>query len=233
MEIQIDATLEYGQGYNRMNYQRLERISHNCDNFDYISSQKNPFIFHIYKIFYSLTKENIKSLKVIYRNRKTQKLITLFETPNSSDVEEIKYIEFKTFEKIINAKVWLKDFSLIGFELKTDFGRNLKIGYGENGEETSITDLEEENKIVLGMGVDANLFCVNSIYFYYIDKDKYQCFFNTGLFELRSKLKMNEIFRKNIELKKQDMDEVHKLMVDICELPDTSFFPIISYLYDI
>ena len=43
--------------------------------------------------------------------------------PYSSDVEEIKYIEFKIFGKIINVKCWLKYFSLIGFELKTDFGK--------------------------------------------------------------------------------------------------------------
>ena len=195
--------------------------------------KKNPFIFSIYKIIYSLSKNNIKSLKVIYQNRKTKKLITVIETPNSSDVEEIKFVEFKGFEKIINAKVWLKENMLIGFELKTDFGRNIKIGYGEKGEETRIADLDEENNIVLGLGVEANKFGVTNIYFYYTDKDKNQRFFNTSLLELRSKLKINEDFRKNIEVKKPEMDEVHKLMIDICELPDASFFPIISYLYDI
>ena len=80
--------------------------------------------------------------------------------------------------------------------IENRFWKNLKIGYGENGEKTSITDLEDENKIVLGMGVEANQFCVSNIYFYYTDKDKYQLFFNTGLFDLRSKLKMNEELRK-------------------------------------
>lgn len=240
METQINATLEYGEGIIQSQissdyYGGNENPNHtnNYDNFDYISSEKNPFIFHIKKIKYSLSKEYIKSLKIIYLNKKTKKEISLIETPNFSENTEVISVEFNILERIINAKVWLKDNLLIGFELKTDSDRRIKIGYGEMGEETNIPDFEDEKNYILGFGIEASHFRVSSIYFYYANINKYGNNFNIGLFELKSKLKKNEEFRKKIEVNKPDMDELHKLIIDICELPDNLFFHIITYLYDI
>ena len=182
---------------------------------------------------YSLSKEYIKSLKIIYLNKKTKEEISLIETPNFSENTEVISVEFNILEKIINAKVWLKDNILIGFELKTDCNRRIKIGYGEMGEETNIPDFEDEKNYILGFGFEASHFRVSSIYFYYGNINKSGNNFNIGLFELKSKLKKNEEFRKKIEENKPDMDDLHKLIIDICELPDNLFFHIITYLYDI
>lgn len=51
-----------------------------------------------------------------------------------------------------------------------------------------------------------------------------------GLLQLRSKLKKNPEFKTQLEAKKSSLNEKQRLILDICDLPDTSFFPICSYL---
>ena len=80
------------------------------------------------------------------------------------------------------------------------------------------------------MGVQANKKRVYSIYFYYTDRKKYNNIFSPSLLFLRVKLKINDEFKNRLETKKEEMDEKHKLILDVCNLPDTQFFPIITYL---
>ena len=81
METQINATLEYGEVVIQRRYYSQLYIVEDLnslifyDSFDCISSENNPFIFHIKKIMYSLSKEYIKSLKIIYLNKKTKEEI--------------------------------------------------------------------------------------------------------------------------------------------------------------
>ena len=51
--------------------------------------------------------------------------------------------------------------------------RIIKIGHGEKGQEIIIPELEKENNIVIGFGVDANKKRVYSIYFYYLNRIRY------------------------------------------------------------
>ena len=53
---------------------------------------------------------------------------------------------------------------------------------------------------------------------------------NQGLIQLRSKLKKNETFRKEVETKKAILNEKQSLILETCDLPDTAFFPIASYI---
>ena len=52
----------------------------------------------------------------------------------------------------------------------------------------------------------------------------------TGLLQLRAKLKANEEFKKEVEANKDKLNDKQKLILETCDLPDTAFFPIISYI---
>ena len=71
---------------------------------------------------------------------------------------------------------------------------------------------------------------VSSIYSYYMDKKKYGIVFYTGLLQLRAKLKKNPEFKKEMEGKRASLNEKQKLILDTCDLPDTVFFSIASYI---
>ena len=234
MSSQVDITFEFGFCYHTAKrdpeYGEVENFTINYDKYEYIGkSGYNHFDFYINKIFYSETNEYIESLKIIYKNIKSGKSISLLETPEPEKTEQIKSIEFNKFEKIINVKIWLKDEKLIGFEMKTNHYRNIKIGYGKNGEEINIPEFENDTKIILGMGVFATKKRVTGIYFYFIDRKEYLKCFDSGLLELRAKLKMDKKFKESIEKRKNELNEKNKLVVDVCELPGAAFFSIATY----
>ena len=164
----------------------------NYDKYDYIAQSGYSFFnFDIDQIFYTETNEYIESLKIIYRNKKTGKSISLVETPEPEKTELIQNIKFKRFERIINAKIWLKNDTLIGLEIKTNCDRIIKIGSGKKGEENNIPEFENDSKIILGFGVYATKKRVTSIYFYFTDRKEYLKKINNSLLELRAKLKLN------------------------------------------
>ena len=231
MSSQIDVTLNFGFCHFNLhpNSYELENFTKNYDKYDYIGkSGYSPFDFDIDKIFYTETNEYIESLKIIYKNNRSGKSI-LLETPKPEKTEEIKSIEFKKFEKIINVKMWFKDEKLIGFEMKTDHKRELKIGYGKNGEEINIPEFENDRKIILGIGVHATKKRVTGIYFYFIDRKEYLKIFDPCLLELKAKLKMDKKFKESIDKRKNELNKKNKLLVDICELPNAIFFSIATY----
>ena len=113
--------------------------------------------------------------------------------------------------------------------MKTNHYRNIKIGYGKNGEEINIPEFENDTKIILGMGVFATKKRVTGIYFYFIDRKEYLKYFDSGLLELRAKLKMDKKFKESIEKRKNELNEKNKLVVDVCKLPGPAFFAIATY----
>ena len=140
----LEVTLEYGQGHARM----VEMEKHNeseTKNYDCSRTLGRNFIdYHINKICYNLkTNEFIQSLKIIFKNRNTGKLVTLLDT----DPEDKKPNEFQLEdnEEIIEVRVWEKKESLIGFEITTNANRSKKIGYGED-QSRKIEEFESKDK---------------------------------------------------------------------------------------
>ena len=225
----IEVTLEYGEGYNEK-YAKNEKITINCDKY-YLLNDSNRFIYHIHKIYYSLKKnEYIQSLKIEYKNILKGDFMTLLETPGVSDLEDLQIIEIKNFEEIINVKVYLKDNILIGIELKTDLNNVYKIGYGEEKDEEIFEDLENENKIILGFGVNANKFRVHSIYCYFTNRQQYyDKKYHDALLILKAKMDKNKEFKNKLDSRISEMDDIHKLIVRICKLPSQEFLNIAKY----
>ena len=225
----LEVTLEYGQGHARM----VEMEKHNeseTKNYDCSRTLGRNFIdYHINKICYNLkTNEFIQSLKIIFKNRNTGKLVTLLDT----DPEDNKPNEFQLEdnEEIIEVRVWEKKESLIGFEITTNANRSKKIGYGED-QSRKIEEFESKDKIIFGFGCQANKqYGVCSLYCYFMNKRKFGIVQYTGLLQLRAKLKANEDFKKSVVENKANLNDKQKLILETCDLADTAFFPVISYI---
>ena len=233
MSLPLDVTLNYGDCYydlTEINRDNNNTFTLNYDNYDYTAKSGYKHLdFHIKQIFYSEKNGYVESLKIIYKNKKTGKLISLLDTPEPENTKLIQNIEIKELEEIINVKIWLKKKTLTGFEIKTDFNRIIKIGHGEKGEEMIIPQFENDSKIILGFGVFASKKRVTSIYFYFTDKEKYYNIFNPCLLQIRAKLIKNQEFRENVEKRKNELNKKNKLLVDVCGLPNPIFYSIASY----
>ena len=227
--ILLQTTLEYGQGQCRM----IDMGKHNetaTINYDCVGDKGSQFLdYHIHKIFYHLrSNECIQSIQIIFKNRNTGNLETLMDT-DPKDTKKDSF-EFADNEEIKEVRVWLKKESLVGFEITTSKNRTKKIGFGED-ESIKIKEFEKGDQIIFGFGCHANQqYGVSSIYCYFMDKRKYGIVLNSGLIQLRAKLKKNEEFRKQISAKKETLNEKQKLILETCNLPDTAFFPLAAYI---
>lgn len=120
--------------------------------------------------------------------------------------------------------------SLIGFEITTNANRSKKIGYGED-QSRKIEEFESKDKIIFGFGCQANKqYGVCSLYCYFMNKRKFGIVQYTGLLQLRAKLKANDEFKKSVEANKANLNDKQKLILETCDLADTAFFPVISYI---
>lgn len=225
----LEVTLEYGQGHARM----VEMEKHNeteTKNYDCSVTLGSKFLdYHINKICYNLrSNECIQSLQLIFKNRNTGKIVTLLDTePGENKTNEFA---FDDNEEIIEVRVWEKKDSLIGFEITTNTNRSKKIGYGDD-ESRKIEEFEKRDKIIFGFGCQANLqYGVCSLYCYFMDKKKYGIVQNTGLLQLRAKLRQNPEYKKKMEAKIATLNDKQKLILETCDLADTAFFPIIFYI---
>ena len=225
------VSLEYGQGFCRM--VDMEKKGETPTKiYDCAETLGFRFLdYHLYKIKYNLRdNELIQSIQMIFKNRNNNELKCLIDTDPKSD----KKYEF-TLEDNVEIKIvryWLSNDRLTGLEITTTKKKdNVKmIGYAKNAV-GKINELEDGNKIVFGFGFNANdQYGVSSFYCYYMDKRNYGIVKHSGLFQLRAKLKCNQDFRKKLEEKKKDLTPLQNLIMEICDFPDTAFFPIASYV---
>ena len=227
----LDCSMEYGQGYNQIVGGEQDDVT---ENYDFSSTLKDEVLeYHIYKIEYSLNSNKyIQSLKMIYRNRNDGQLKALLDTINSNIKDEKEYeINFEEFEEITEVRFWVKNERLIGFSIKTNFDQIRKIGYGNDEELIKDDVIETGNNIIMGFGVQAGpKHGISSMYCYYMDKNQFGIVEYAGLLQLRSKLKIDQEFKKNLKDKKESLNEKQKLILETCDLPDTAFFPIVLYI---
>ena len=227
----IYATLDYGQGYDRM--VEMETLGQSMtQNFDCAQTLGSKFLnYRLYKIKYNLkSNEFIQSLQLIFKNTSNNQLECLLDTDPSHDKENEYTLEDDTVIKIV--RYWLNDGRITGFELTTNkkTGNIKMIGYQKNDVE-KIPEFEGKTKIILGFGVNANdQYGISSFYCYYMDKKCYGMNKHAGLIQLRAKLKQNEQFKKELEAKKSTLTEAQKLILETCDLADAVFFPIASYI---
>lgn len=238
----IYATIEHGQGYDQVIGAVEEEKTLN---YDFISDTKENglnnsnisiFDYHIKKIIYTLnSSQYIQTLKLIYKNRNDGQLKTLLDTTGSHIKDEQSFeIEFEDFEEIIEVLFYLtkKDPRLGAISIKTNLNKYKNIGSEINLDEP----VKDENvlngkNIIYGFGVHAGkLYGVSGIYCYFIDKTLYSIIVNNGLLQLRAKLKKNSDFRNQMIEKRESLNEKQKLILDSCDLPDTAFFPLASYI---
>ena len=228
----LTATLEYGQGYDQMVVSIKEEVTTNYDYADKLNEE--VLDYHIQKIIYTLNEnQNIQTLKMIYKNRIDGQLKALLDTIDShkKDEKEIE-IDFNDNEEITEVFFYLtKDNRLAALSLKTNLGKVKQIGNQGNAEAIIDENLKGGENIVFGFGVNAGQkFGVSSIYCYFMDKNKYGIILYSGLLHLRAKLKTNPQYRKIMETKRASLNEKQRLILDTCDLPDTAFFPIATYI---
>lgn len=225
------VSLEYGQGYSRM--VDMEKKGESATKiYDCTETLELKFLdYHLHQIKYNLKdNEYIQSIQMIFKNRNTNELKCLIDTDPKNDKKNEFTLEDNVEIKIV--RYWLSNDRLTGLEITTTKKKdNVKmIGYAKNNV-GKIEELEDGNKIVFGFGFNANeQYGVSSFYCYYMDKRRYGIVKHSGLFQLRSKLKCNPDFRKKLEEKKKDLTPLQKLILETCDFPDTSFFPIASYV---
>ena len=227
----LDATVEYGQGYNQMIGAVKEEVTTNYD-FS-LDKEINVLDYHIHKIIYSLNKnQRIQSMQLIYKNRNTGQLKTLLDTRSSHlKGEKLMEFEFEDFEEIINVFFYLKEDRLAAICIQTNKGKIKYIGNQDKTELIKDESLNIEDKIIFGFGMQAGeKYGVSSIYCYYMNKNKYGIIQYGGLLQLRAKLKVDPDYKKELEAKKDTLNEKQKLILDTCDLAETAFFPIICYI---
>ena len=223
------ATLEYGQGYDRMVDQEKKNETP-TKIYDCTTTLGHKFLnYHLHKIHYELkSNEYIQSIKMEFKNRNDGHIESLIDTEPKD--EKKNEFELEENEEIKIVRIWVDKDRLTGFELTTTKNKVKMIGYEKNGV-IKISELEDGNKIVFGFGFNANKqYGVSSIFCYYMDKRKYGIVRHNGLLLLRSKLKKNPSFKAELEAKRSSLDELKKLILDTCDLADTAFFPIASYV---
>ena len=225
----LEATFEYGEGHCRM--VEMEKYNETkTENYDCAANLGEKFLdFHLHKICYKLkSNEYIQSLQLIFKSRNDGKPQTLLDTDPEDTTKEC--FELEDSEEITEVRIWKQKDRLIGFEISTNKNRSKKIGYGEE-ESEKIKEFEQGDKIILGFGCQANKqYGVCSIYCYYLGKRKFGIIQNSGLLQLRSKLKKNPEFKAELKTKKSSLTEQQKLILDTCDLPDAAFFPFASYI---
>lgn len=230
---EFNVTLEYGQGYNEIDEKDENKIS---KNFDFTQKFKNNVLdYHIHKIIYTLNnRQSIQTLKMVYKNRNDGHLETLLEAGKNEEKKEEYEIEFEDFEEITNIFFYItkdKLENLAAICIETSKGRSKYIGNQDKGDITKDSLLNSGQNIVLGFGVNwCESYGVTSIYAYSINKHKFGLCQYSGFFQLRAKLKNDLKFKEQLELKKSTLDEKQKLIFEICDLPDSTFFPIASYI---
>ena len=167
---EIYCSLQYGYANVKSNQYNEDEAGKSYDICDELGS--NIINYRLKKIIYTLSeKDFIVKIKMEYinKNDKTQKT---FETPTWEGLEgSTEEYELDDDEEITNVNAYLKNNTLVGFEIFTNKDKNKKIGFCDQGQPVSEDDMKEGGKIVCGFAFSSSKqYGVYGISFYYIDK---------------------------------------------------------------
>lgn len=231
----LNASLEFGEGYDQMVGGDPESIT---KNYDYVLELQSKVLdYHIYKILYTLnSNQSIQTMKMLYKNRNDGSVHVLLDTIDShtgKDEKEIE-IEFGDFEEIVEVIIYVdkKSNRLDAISMKTNIGNVRSIGNEKKDDEVIKEEyLTNKKNIIFGFGMQAGKkYGVSSIYCYYMNKEKYGIILYSGLLHLRAKLKKDIEFKNQIEAKKDSLNEQQKLIYSVCDLADAAFFQVATYI---
>ena len=190
--------------------------------------KNNIMNYKISKIIYTLNSNSIQSLEINYKNR-SNKIIEIFDVNNhlSSKLKNHE-INIPDSKEIQLLEVYQNNDKKIGFKIMCN---NRIYIIGKNLSEKKIEIKKFKNQFLLGIEAKANHEKgITDLDFKYTDNKKVGIYLYSGLFQLRAKLKKNPQFKKEFLKIKDSMDKKNKLIAEICDFPDTMFFPIISYI---
>ena len=241
----LNASSVYGESYCKMIGNEKEEVSEYFDftqpfeieigdKMDY-SKTAEVLDYHIYQIRYTLNESQaIQTLEMVYKSRNdlsTKSLLKTINTPKSE--KDVQIIDFDDTEEIIHILFYThkNNKRLVALSMKTNLGNVKTIGNTGNAEIKNNEKINNNRNIICGFGgFSGNKYGVSSIYCYYMDKNKYGIVLHNGLLQLRAKLKKDEKFREQLIEKKSSLNEKLQLILDVCDLPDTAFFPIATYI---
>lgn len=213
--------------------------------------EENIIDYKIETIIYTLNSNCIQSLILIYKKRKsislknikTKKCYFIQGNNHIINIPDIYEIKLEEIYKILGKDVGFKircgeNFYTIGYYVGLDFPNNpdknninditkLEDNFIKVNEKNNFEIIKIGNQALFGIEAKACLKDgISNINF----KLKNGIDIYSRLFELRAKLKINPQYKREFLIKKSLMNEKNRLIGEICSLPDTSFFPIMSYI---
>ena len=243
----LKSSLEIGESYCKMRApSEKEPISENFDftqSFEKKVGEKMDYSqtikvldYHISEIHYTLnSNQTIQTLEMVYKSRNDLTSKTLLKTVNSSN-SEVQTIKFIDNEEIIEVLFYVhKDNKrLVALSFKTNLDKVKIIGNTSNGIIQNDEGVNNKNNIICGFGgYSCEQYGVSSLYCYYMEKNKYGIVLYNGLLQLRAKLRKDEKFKKTIIEKRSSLSEKMQFILEVCNLPDTGFFPVAGYIMSI
>lgn len=189
--------------------------------------EKYIFKYKISKIIYTLNSNCIQSLKVIYKNRIDNSLISV-ENDDCLIENNKKYvINFPDYFEIKLLEVDQIKGEDIGFTILCG-NKIYDIGYKQNSESRK---RKFNNQILLGIEMKAcPSFGISNLNFKLYDSGKFAIKYYDGFLQLRAKLKKNPSFKNKIFKNFNTFNEKQKLIVNICNMPDLVFYFIMNDL---
>ena len=181
------------------------------------------------KIFSGKKNDNIiiGGIQLTYKNHLTQELKELNMRKGKIDYEDedVETFEIKSNEYLINFYVRIdNEVTQVGFE--TNKNNKILVG-GNQGENKIINSNGGDNIIVTLYGAYDNL--LHSLGVGYVNKKDYMKTLFSGFFQLRYKLKKDEIFKKELKEKEKNLKLDDQFLLRTCLLPDTAFNEIIKF----
>ena len=187
--------------------------------------------FKLYRIrCWSVVNVGISGLEIYYKDRITSKEVKTIDAKKKEcgDEEEQEFI-LDSNEMINKAIIWKND-ALLGFEIKTNKGREQKFGWCGEGTDVKFDEFDGNNYL-------CGFFCgfhkkdgVISLGFYYINKRNFYLLLYLGIIYLRIKLRKEE-FKNKIDEKVNQMSYSDKALYKACILPNNQFHEIFKYIF--
>ena len=219
------------------------KVPHDSLKFDYTSRDGEFLKYSLKKICYELKPNNdgIQDLQLIYLNIDGKEEALLDTTSGSKELKET--IEFEDGEIIESAIIYCKNEFFCGIYISTnkiikenneEKQRNILIGVTarENVDGEQVVRVNEDNKVIVGMGCWANTqYGIACIYLYLTDKVTFSLYQTYGIRQLRAKIKNknNKEFEESLTKLKSKLNPEQKLLSDVCGLPESIFFTVLKY----